>query len=160
MLLHFFIVIFGGFSQEVTKIQTEKKINSSEFLLSWGITAPKNLNLHKFSVPKSSSFCDRRGLNFQACVTQHLAGWLLARLFVYLPSFISQIPDFLYWLVCILFLMAWQWKHRIKITISLFAKRILPCNKLKLVALHMLRVVSIAWKEIVIKMALHIQGCH
>ena len=27
--------------------------------------------------------------------------WFLARLFVYLSSFISQIPDVLYWMVCI-----------------------------------------------------------
>ena len=36
-----------------------------EFLLSWGITARKNLYLHKFSVPKGSSFCVRRRLKFQ-----------------------------------------------------------------------------------------------
>ena len=41
----------------------------------------------------------------------------------------------------------------IKITISLF---VFPLNKLKLVALNMLRVVSIAWKENVMEMALHI----
>ena len=45
-------------------------------LLSWGITAPKNLYLHKFLVPKGFSLCDRG--RFQEfpdfCVTWHLAG--------------------------------------------------------------------------------------
>ena len=44
-----------------TKIQTKNwTIESSEFLPSWGITAPKNLWSRKFSVPQDSSFCDRR----------------------------------------------------------------------------------------------------
>ena len=38
--------------------------------------------------------------------------WFLARLFVYLSSFISQILEFLFWLFALLFLMARQWKHR------------------------------------------------
>ena len=38
--------------------------------------------------------------------------WFLARLFVYLSSFISQILEFLFWLFAFLFLMARQWKHR------------------------------------------------
>ena len=45
--------------------------------------------------------------------------WCLARLFVYLTSLISQILDSLYWLhgsVAFLFLMVWQWKHRIVIS--------------------------------------------
>ena len=52
-------------------------INSSEFLLSWGITAPKHLYVNKFSVRKYSSFCKRGCLNFQAIVwTRHLgSGW-------------------------------------------------------------------------------------
>ena len=43
----------------------QQTIDSSEFLLSWGITAPRNLYLQKFLVPNDSSFCDRRRLNFQ-----------------------------------------------------------------------------------------------
>ena len=43
--------------------------------------------------------------------------WILARVFVYLPPFISQIPDFIYWTVLILFFdlswMAWHWKPAI-----------------------------------------------
>ena len=44
-----------------------------------------------------------------------LLAWILARVFVYLPPFISQIPDFIYWTVLIisyfhLFWMAWHWK--------------------------------------------------
>ena len=34
----------------------QETIDSSEFLFSWGITAPKNLYFHEFSVPKVSSF--------------------------------------------------------------------------------------------------------
>ena len=34
----------------------QETIDSSEFLFSWGITAPKNLYFHEFSVPKASSF--------------------------------------------------------------------------------------------------------
>ena len=38
------------FPQDVTKNSNEGIINSSEFLLSWGSTAPKHLYLYKFSV--------------------------------------------------------------------------------------------------------------
>ena len=115
-----------------------------EFLLSWGITALKNLYLHKYLVRKGSSFSfyDRRRLNFRAFTSRgiswllcglklcpskrHQHGvsiqslinldktffriyriwniaqtWFLARLSVHLSSFISQILDFLYWMVCI-----------------------------------------------------------
>ena len=41
-------------------------IDSSEFLLSLGITAPKSLYLLKILVPKGSLFCDKRRFNFQA----------------------------------------------------------------------------------------------
>ena len=44
--------------------------------------------------------------------------WILARVFVYLRSFISQILDFIYWTVLIfyfdLFWMAWHWKPAIQ----------------------------------------------
>ena len=41
-------------------------------------------------------------------------------LIVYLSSFISQIPDFLYSLVWIFPLIAWQWKHRLHAKLPLF----------------------------------------
>ena len=44
--------------------------------------------------------------------------WILARVFVYLPSFYFQILDLIYWTVLIfyidLFWMAWHWKPAIK----------------------------------------------
>ena len=43
--------------------------------------------------------------------------WFLARLFVYLSSLISQIPFCIDWFA-FLFLMAWQWKHRIPIWVD------------------------------------------
>ena len=50
----------------LTKNQTEETIDSSEFLLSRGITVPKHLYINKFLVRKGSSFCERGRLNFQA----------------------------------------------------------------------------------------------
>ena len=45
---------------------TSPKFKLRNFLFSWGITAPKHLYLYKFSVQKSSLFCNRGHLNFQA----------------------------------------------------------------------------------------------
>ena len=52
-----------------------------EFLLSWGITALKNLYLHKYLVRKGSSFSfyDRRRLNFRAFTSRGIS-WLLCGL--------------------------------------------------------------------------------
>ena len=52
-----------------------------EFLLSWSITALKNLYLHIFSVRKSSSFSfyDRRRMNFRAFASRGIR-WLLGGL--------------------------------------------------------------------------------
>ena len=50
-------------AHDVTKIQTNRVFWVSTFMI---ITAPKNLYLHKFLVPKGSSFCDKRRLNLQA----------------------------------------------------------------------------------------------
>ena len=36
--------------------------------------------------------------------------WILARVFVYLPPFISQIPDFIYWTVLIFILIYFEWR--------------------------------------------------
>ena len=36
--------------------------------------------------------------------------WILARIFVYLPSFISQIPDLVYWTVLIFILIYFEWR--------------------------------------------------
>ena len=38
-----------------------------------------------------------------------LLTWILARNLVYLPPFISQIPDFIYWMVLILILIYFEW---------------------------------------------------
>ena len=58
--------MYSWFSHDITKVQTKKSIDSSKFLLSWGITTPTHLYLIKFSVQTSSSFWDRGRLNFQA----------------------------------------------------------------------------------------------
>jgi len=47
-----------------------------------------------------------------SCMWNIVQTWLLARFFVYLSSFISQILDFLYWMVFIFIFMASQWKQR------------------------------------------------
>ena len=39
-----------------------------------------------------------------------LLAWILARVFVYLPPFISQIPDFIYWTVLIFILIYFEWR--------------------------------------------------
>ena len=39
-----------------------------------------------------------------------LLTWILARIFVYLPSFISQIPDLVYWTVLIFILIYFEWR--------------------------------------------------
>ena len=36
--------------------------------------------------------------------------WILARVFAYLPSFISQILDFIYWTILILILIYFEWR--------------------------------------------------
>ena len=42
--------------------------------------------------------------------TDILLTWILARIFVYLPSFISQIPDLVYWTVLIFILIYFEWR--------------------------------------------------
>ena len=50
-------VVFTTRSFHMTSPNSNQEtIDSSEFLLSSGIAAPENLYLHKFSVPKASSF--------------------------------------------------------------------------------------------------------
>ena len=39
-----------------------------------------------------------------------LLAWILARVFVYLPPFISQIPGFIIWTVLILILIYFEWR--------------------------------------------------
>ena len=39
-----------------------------------------------------------------------LLTWILARVFVYLPPFISQISDFIYWTVLIFILIYFEWR--------------------------------------------------
>ena len=39
-----------------------------------------------------------------------LVTWILARFFVYLPPFISQILDFIYWTVLIFILIYFEWR--------------------------------------------------
>ena len=36
--------------------------------------------------------------------------WILARVFVYVPPFISQILDFIYWTVLIFILIYFEWR--------------------------------------------------
>ena len=55
--------IYSWVARDITK---NKTIDSSEFLLSRGITVPKHLYINKFLVQKGSSFCERGRLNFQA----------------------------------------------------------------------------------------------
>ena len=45
--------------------------------------------------------------------------WFLAKPFAYLSSFISQILDFLYWMVCNFIPWLWQWKPWIKRNLSI-----------------------------------------
>jgi len=40
-----------------------------------------------------------------------LLTWILARNLVYLPPFISQIPDFIYWTVLIFILIYFEWRE-------------------------------------------------
>ena len=39
-----------------------------------------------------------------------IIAWILARVFVYVPSFISQILDFIYWTVLIFILICIEWR--------------------------------------------------
>ena len=41
-----------------------------------------------------------------------LLTWILARIFVYLPPFVSQIPDFIYWTGLIFILISFEWKNQ------------------------------------------------
>ena len=40
-----------------------------------------------------------------------LLAWILARVFVYLPPFMSQIPNFIYWTVLIFTLIYFEWSN-------------------------------------------------
>ena len=41
-----------------------------------------------------------------------LLTWILARIFVYLPPFVSQILDFIYWTGLIFILISFEWKNQ------------------------------------------------
>ena len=58
--------VISWFARDVTKNQTKKLSDSSEFLLSRGITVPEHLYINKFLVRKGPLFCERGRLNFQA----------------------------------------------------------------------------------------------
>ena len=45
-----------------------------------------------------------------SCIRNILLAWILERLFVYLPLFISQILDFIYWTVLIFILIYFEWR--------------------------------------------------
>ena len=60
------IFIYSQFSHDVKKNSNYGIIDSSEFLISWGITAAKHIYLQKCSVWKGSWFSDRGRLNFLA----------------------------------------------------------------------------------------------
>ena len=62
--------------------------------------------------------------------------WILARVFVYVPPFISQILDFIYWTVLIFILinfewpgMAWHWKPAIRWFNSRSSERATPNSR-------------------------------
>ena len=68
---------------------------------------------------------------------------ILARVFAYLPSFISQLLDFIYWLVVVFiliyryFLIAWHWKPAITCTWgSICNTRILMAFKIMWFSVH------------------------
>ena len=45
-----------------------------------------------------------------SCVRKTVVTWILARVFVYLPSFCSQFLDFVYWRILILILIYFEWR--------------------------------------------------
>ena len=62
--------------------------------------------------------------------------WILARVFVYVPPFISQILNFIYWTVLIFILinfewpgMAWHWKPAIRWFTSRSSERATPNSR-------------------------------
>ena len=54
-----------------------------------------------------------------------LVTWILARVFAYLPPFISQIPDFIYWTVLIFILIFFEWRgtENQQFTINILVRR-------------------------------------
>ena len=61
--------------------------------------------------------------------------WILARVFVYVPPFISQILDLIYWTVLILILiyfeLAWHWKPAIRSPGKFSRPFIRPCKQIR-----------------------------
>ena len=55
--------------------------------------------------------------------------WILARVFVYLPPFISQIPDFIYWTVLILNLIYFEWRDAENQQYNERSANLQPCQR-------------------------------
>ena len=47
---------------------------------------------------------------FHWCIRKIAVAWILARAFAYLPSFFSQILDFIHWTVLIFILIYFEWR--------------------------------------------------
>ena len=45
-----------------------------------------------------------------SCIQNIRLAWILARVFVYVPPFISQILDFIYWTVLVFILIYFEWR--------------------------------------------------
>ena len=55
--------------------------------------------------------------------------WILARVFVYLPPFIPQIPDFIYWTVLILNLIYFEWRDAENQQYNERSANLQPCQR-------------------------------
>ena len=65
---------------------------------------------HQRGVPLQISIHLGKTFLWISHIRNFLLAWILARVFVYLPPSISQIPDFIYWTVLIFILIYSEWR--------------------------------------------------
>ena len=80
------------------------------FLLVSGRHVGANTDVHQHGVSKQISINLVKKFLRISCIRKISVTRILARVFAYLPSFISQILDFIYWTVLIFILIYFEWR--------------------------------------------------
>ena len=109
--------IHSWFSHDVTKIQTTKLSILLRFYFH-DVSEQLKINFHTNFQCNVAAHpgCHQHGVSTSISLGTDISytgiflTWILARIFVYLPSFISQIPDLVYWTVLIFILIYFEWR--------------------------------------------------
>ena len=87
-----------------------------------------------------------------SCIRNIPLTWILARVFVYVPPFISQILNFIYWMVLSFYFdllwMAWHWKPAITMWFALQCLNTIPI--LTIIAQENIRI-KYSWTPLYLK---------